>query len=198
MFNSFCIAKHEKYTPNKIASMSFFHYIPVLNDIAAYFNNIPSDYQSIRRALDTGHSVSIMSGGLREMSHIEPKKIKLYIKKRTGIFKLSLETGRPLIPVLTYGENELFEPYDNFYTQKLNDFLHSRFGCLNIPFVTWKSVYRWYQLSYKPIDTIDSYVGDPIYPTQDDTIDTLKTRYIKAIETLFKDTARLDYTLHIE
>jgi len=196
-FNSIVVAKHPKYTPNKVVSLSMLHYIPILNDALSYYNNIPSDYQTIRKTLDTGYSISIMSGGVREMRNIEPHKIKLYLKKRTGIFKLALETNRPLIPVLTYGENELFETYKDWYTETFNDFLYSKFG-IHIPFISWNSLYHWYQLSYKPLDTIDSHVGKPIYPNKDDTIDTLKSRYIKSIRKLFKNTARPNYTLHIE
>jgi 1-acyl-sn-glycerol-3-phosphate acyltransferase len=197
MFNSLKLARHDMYTPNNIVSLSLFHYIPVVNDIASYFNNIPSDYQSIKQTIHSGHSVSIMLGGVREMMDTEPRKIKLHVKKRSGLFKISLETRKPIIPVLTYGENELFEPAKNYYTESLNDFLYTHFG-ISIPFVTLHSLYKWYQLSYKPIDEIHSYVGNPITPRKDDTIETLRNRYIESVKKLFRKTAPLNYTLHIQ
>jgi 2-acylglycerol O-acyltransferase 2 len=181
MFNSLDLARHEKYTPNKVASLSMFHYIPILHDIASYFNNIPSDYQSIKRAVSSGHSVSIMLGGVREMLNIEPDKIKVYVKNRKGIFKIAIETGKSIIPILTYGENKLFEPVKNYYTDLLNDFLHKWFG-ISIPFVTINSLYRWYQLSYRPIDTIHSYAGNPVVPHKYDTVESLRRRYIKELK----------------
>lgn len=197
MFNSLEIAKHEKYIPNKVASLSFLHYIPVLHDIASYFNNIPSDYQSIKKELESGHSVSLMLGGVREMMHIENQKIKLYVKNRQGLFKLALETGKPIVPILTYGENELFQPVKNWFTDTMNTFLHSWFR-VNIPIVTWASLYKWYQLSYKPLDVIHSYTGRPIYPRKDDTIETIRTRYIHSIKNLFRKTAPINYRLYIQ
>lgn len=197
MFNSLEIAKHEMYTPNKVASLSLFHYTPVLNDIASYLNNIPSDYQSIKHTIQSGHSVSIMLGGVREMMDIEPQKLKLHVKKRTGIFKIAIETGKPIIPILTYGENELFEPAKNSFTEILNEFLYTRFGVF-IPLVTLNSLYKWYKLSYKPLDVIHSHVGRPIVPRKDDTIETLRNRYIESIKKLFRKTAPLNYTLHIQ
>jgi 2-acylglycerol O-acyltransferase 2 len=185
MFNAFCIAKHEKYTPHKLASLSLLHYIPVLTDIANYYNNIPSDYQSIKKTLDTGQSVSVMLGGVREMMDIEPNVLKLYVKKRRGIFKLSIETGKPIIPVLTYGENDLLQPVRNDYVDTLNAYLHAWFG-INVPFVRWASLYKWYQLSYKPLEGIHSYAGRPIYPHKDDTIDTLRERYICELKRIHK------------
>lgn len=197
MFNSFQIAKHPTYMPTKIVSISLFHYFPVINDMLSYLNNIPSDYQTIKRTLETGNSISIMLGGIREMMDIEPYKIKLYIKKRKGVFKIALETGKPIIPVLTYGENELFEPFKNSYTELFNNFVHSITG-IAFPFVTPQSMYKWYQLSYKPLDTIHSHVGKPVYARKDDTIETLRNRYISSIKKLFRDTAPPKYTLHIE
>lgn len=195
MFNSLEIAKHDLYIPNKVASLSLFHYIPVLNDIALYFNNIPSDYQSIKQTIQAGHSVSIMLGGVREMMDIEPLKLKLHVKKRTGIFKIAIETGRPIVPVLTYGENELFEPAKNYFTETINNFLHEWFG-ISIPFVTFNSIYRWYQLSYKPLDPIHSYVGNPIVPSKEDTIDTLRDKYIKEVKRIHLS-CRSNYVLII-
>ena len=197
MFNSLEIAKHENYVPTKVASLSLLHYVPVLHDIASYFNNIPSDYQSIKQAIQSGHSVSIMLGGVREMMDIEPRKIKLHVKKRIGLFKIAIETGKPIIPILTYGENELFEPAKNYYTDILNNFLYSTFG-ISIPFVTFNSLYMWYQLSYKPLDIIHSYTGKPIIPDKDETVDTLRNKYISSIKKLFRKTAPINYTLHIQ
>lgn len=37
----------------------------------------------------------------------------IHIVPRTGVFKLALETGTPIVPVLTYGENELFPVIQN-------------------------------------------------------------------------------------
>jgi 2-acylglycerol O-acyltransferase 2 len=51
-------------------------------------------------------SVSVIPGGVRDMMTTTPGVI--HIVPRKGVFRLALETGTPIVPVLTYGENELF------------------------------------------------------------------------------------------
>lgn len=201
-FNSLKICTHPEYTPNHAVTMPFFHYVPVLGDIARYLGSIPSDYRTIEKTLEKKESISIMLGGIREMITSDPFTIRLFIKKRRGIFRLALTTGTPIVPVLTYGENELFQPLHNAYVDALNDFLYKTFG-LYIPFTTRETLQNWVQLSKKPLKPIHSYTGQPIHVTQidnpsDEDIDTLRSRYIRRMKNLFKKTATSQYTLVIE
>jgi hypothetical protein len=202
LFNSLRICRHPLYTPNHAVSMPFFHYLPVFGDIARYVGSIPSDYKNIEKTLNKKESVSIMLGGIREMMTAEPYHIKLFIRKRTGIFRLALTTGTPIVPVLTYGENELFPPLHNTLVDTINSTLYEKFG-LYIPFTSWEALQNWVQLSQKPLKPIHTHVGRPIrvikneHPSETD-IHVLRTRYIRRIKNLFKQTAPSQYTLTIE
>lgn len=198
--NGLCTAKG--YAPNHTVCIPLFHYLPVLSDIARYFGIISSDYKSIEKTLSKKESVSILLGGVREMKMVENFKIRLCIKKRRGIFRLALTSGTPLVPILTFGENELFSESHTAITDAFNTYLFNTFG-LYFPVPTVRSLLNWVELSYRPLKPIRSYSGKPIavsqvaHPTEKDIAD-LREAYIKGVRDLFGETASPEYSLHIE
>jgi 2-acylglycerol O-acyltransferase 2 len=133
---------------------------------------------------------------------VENFKIRLCIKKRRGIFRLALATGTPIIPVLTFGENELFSQARSDVLDSMNTYLFQTLG-LHIPLPTMRSLFNWVELSYRPLKPIRSYTGKPIavkqtpFPTEKD-IAELRDTYIKGVRDLFRETASSEYSLHIE
>jgi 2-acylglycerol O-acyltransferase 2 len=193
MFN--CgLCKHPNYRGNHAVTLPFYHYFPVIGDIMRYLGSIPSDSGSITKTLNKGESVSVMLGGVREMLTAEGKHIKLFIRNRSGIFRIALNTRTPLVPVLTYGENEMFPRSDEWWAKSLNDVLHSYMG-MGIGIPSWKAFQNWFELSYRPLKPITTHVGSPI-PAVGDIL-TLRNTYIKSVEELFKKTAPAGYTLEI-
>jgi 1-acyl-sn-glycerol-3-phosphate acyltransferase len=174
-------------------SLPFYHYIPLVGDIGRYVGAIPSDYGSIKKTLLKNESVSVMLGGVREMNLADPRKMVLYVRKRKGIFKIAAETGVPLVPVITYGENELFPRSNNWMIEQMNVWLHSSFG-LSIPVPSWTSLLHWFEVSYRPLKPIPTHVGAPV---TDKDPDVLKEKYIAAVQTLFNKTSPPDYSLDI-
>jgi 2-acylglycerol O-acyltransferase 2 len=183
-------------------SIPLFHYVPVLSDIARYFGIISSDYRSIEKTLAKKESVSVLLGGVREMAMVEDFKLRLCIKKRRGIFRLALTTGTPIVPVLTFGENELFSQARSEVLDSINAYLFRTLG-MHIPLPTMRSLMNWVELSYRPLKPIRSYTGKPItvkqvvQPTEKEIAD-LRDAYIKGVQDLFGETAGSEYSLHIE
>ena len=193
MFNG-GLCKHPNYRANHAVTLPFYHYFPVVGDIVRHLGSIPSDSGSIAKTLRKGESVSVMLGGVREMLDARGTHMKLYIRKRTGIFRIALETGTSIVPVLTYGENEMFPRSDAWWATTLNHYLHEYVG-MGIGIPTWKALQNWFELSYKPLKPIITHVGPSIPPTGN--ISSLRDTYIKAVEDLFKTTAPEGYTLEI-
>jgi hypothetical protein len=196
------ICRHSVYIPNHLVSIPLFHYVPVLSDLIRYFGIIPSDYRSIEKTLSKKESVSVLMGGVREMAMVEDFKLRLCIKKRRGIFRLALTTGTPLVPVLTFGENELFSQARSELLDSINAYLFRTLG-MHIPLPTVRSLMNWVELSYRPLKPIRSYTGKSIsvkqvaQPTEKDIAD-LREAYIKGVRDLFRETASPEYSLHIE
>lgn len=193
MFNT-GLCKHPNYRANHAVTLPFYHYFPVVGDVVRHLGSIPSDSGSITKTLRKGESVSVMLGGVREMLDAQGTHMKLYVRNRKGIFGIALETGSPLVPVLTYGENEVFPRSNAWWATSINQTLHTYAGmAIGIP--TWKALQNWFELSYKPLKPIVTHVGSPIPAVGD--ISALRNAYIKAVEELFKKTAPPGYTLEI-
>lgn len=60
------------------------------------------------RLLEKGHSIALAPGGARESLESIPGTMRLILKRRKGFCKLALQTDAALVPVLTFGENELY------------------------------------------------------------------------------------------
>ncbi|KAL4916755.1 diacylglycerol acyltransferase-domain-containing protein [Aspergillus aurantiobrunneus] len=59
-----------------------------------------------------GRAITISVGGSREYRIARPGTMGIVIKIRKGFIRLAVETGADLVPVLVFGENDLFAPMD--------------------------------------------------------------------------------------
>jgi Diacylglycerol acyltransferase len=57
----------------------------------------------------TGRAITIVVGGARESLDAQPHSLRLVLKQRKGFIRLAIRTGADLVPVLGFGENELYE-----------------------------------------------------------------------------------------
>ena len=173
---------------------------PFLLDMVRFMECISSDYQTIIETLKKD-SITIGLGGADEMGRIVNKKLEFVIKKRKGIFKIALETGIPIVPVITYGENEIFPETDNEFLIWFNQQFYNVFR-LRLWIPSLSSVKNWANLLIKPLDPVHTYTGRPIYvkkienPT-DKHIQSLRKIYISRIIELFDETNSGDFSLKI-
>lgn len=69
-----------------------------------------------------GRAVTIVIGGARESLEAQPGRMKLILKERKGFIKLAIRTGADLVPVVAFGENELYDqlqPHQHPYLHKI-------------------------------------------------------------------------------
>ena len=59
-----------------------------------------------------GRAITIVVGGARESLDAQPGALRLVLARRKGFIKLAIRTGADLVPVLAFGENELYEQFD--------------------------------------------------------------------------------------
>lgn len=60
-----------------------------------------------------GRAVTIVVGGAKESLDAQPHKLKLVLNSRKGFVKIAIRQGADLVPVLAFGENELYEQVDS-------------------------------------------------------------------------------------
>jgi len=167
-----------------LATISILFRLPFLRDIIMWFGFVDNTYKSLKKNLEDNKAVSLVVGGLEEMFYQEPKKMLLVLNNRKGYLKLALETKKPLVPVLTFGENELYKasPILNI---EFNKFCKKYLGIV-FPFVTWESFIQWKKLAYEPLETVNTYVGEAVIPQENETLESLGSRYKEALQELFE------------
>ncbi|KAF2876444.1 diacylglycerol O-acyltransferase 2A [Massariosphaeria phaeospora] len=59
-----------------------------------------------------GRAITIVVGGARESLDAQPGTLRLVLRKRQGFVKLAIRQGADLVPVLAFGENDIYEQLD--------------------------------------------------------------------------------------
>ncbi len=188
------------YKPTRLVVIDIMFMIPFVRDLMKFVKMVPSDYYSIKKVAEQ-ESVSIVLGGAKEMIATEDDTYKLYIKNRKGIFKIALETGTPLVPIITYNESRLFPWYKSDILNDFNTMLYNLIH-VSIPVPTFTSVYNWFTILHHPLKKITSHVGQAVMvkkienPTESD-IRRIRKKYIKNLRLLFNFTNPGNYILEI-
>ncbi|RKU42777.1 diacylglycerol O-acyltransferase 1 [Coniochaeta pulveracea] len=92
-----------------------------------------------------GRAVTIVVGGARESLEAQPGTMRLILKERKGFIKLAIRTGADLVPVLAFGENDL---YDQMNPQ-LHPWLHAiqmfvlRVWKFTLPFLHGRGIFNY-------------------------------------------------------
>ena len=60
-----------------------------------------------------GRGITIVVGGAREALDAKPGTLRLILNNRKGFIKLAIRTGADLVPVLGFGENDLYDQVDS-------------------------------------------------------------------------------------
>jgi 1-acyl-sn-glycerol-3-phosphate acyltransferase len=174
----------------KITGFHGLLWLPFISEIFEHIGIVPTSYNEMKKTLVEETSLSVCPGGMREMLPVEGDEtaMRVFLKKRRGIFKLALETGTPLIPVISFGEHKLYEP---IYTPKwIQDFLEPYDMCIPIPTVS--SVLKWFSLISNPLtQPVITVVGEPVLvekvenPSNSDIV-RLRERYIDSLVAMYK------------
>lgn len=178
------------------------YWLPFAKELLDKLRAIPSHYSSMKSALTEKKNLTVCLGGVREIISTEPNAMKLSILKKKGIFRLAIETGVPLIPVLSYGENELFDILKTPWLSSIQNFLIQYGVCLPIP--TVESCKAWYSILYKPLKApIRTVIGKPLDPGSardptDKEICELRERYFEALKNLYSRTKPDSYKENLE
>ncbi|KIY65800.1 DAGAT-domain-containing protein [Cylindrobasidium torrendii FP15055 ss-10] len=112
-------------TPHLLTLDSNFK-LPIYRDIALNLGVASVSKRSCTNILKkgAGQSVTIVVGGAAESLSARPGTADLTVKKRLGFIKLAITNGADLVPVFSFGENDIFDQMPNekgtavYYFQK--------------------------------------------------------------------------------
>ncbi|CAO3703588.1 unnamed protein product [Rhizopus stolonifer] len=155
---------------------------------------------------EPGRSIVIVIGGAAESLNARPGVSDLVLKKRLGFIRIAIRHGSPLVPVFSFGENDLYEQVDNqkgTLLFKIQKKLQSIMG-FTMPLFHARGIFN-YDVGIVPFrHQIATVVGKPIpvpnleegetEPTQEQLLSVQKL-YIEELERIYdkyKDVYALD------
>ncbi|KAJ5555456.1 Diacylglycerol acyltransferase [Penicillium sp. DV-2018c] len=142
-----------------------------------------------------GRAITIVVGGARESLKARPNSMRLVLKRRKGFVKLAIRTGADLVPVLAFGENDLYDQVDSNQhpiIHKIQMLVKQTLG-FTIPLFHARGVFN-YDVGLMPYRTpLNIVVGRPIPVMQqrnrdsidDQYIDELHSRYVEELMRLW-------------
>ncbi|XP_053572088.1 2-acylglycerol O-acyltransferase 2 [Bombina bombina] len=182
-------------TPHLLMLPGWFK-IPFFRDYIMSGSLVSSDKSSASHLLSKrgrGQALVIAVGGPPEALDAKPGELTLQLLKRTGFIKLALTHGAHLVPVLSFGENDLYCQVSNpkgSLLRTMQEKMQKMVG-LAIPLFHGRGVFQ-YSLGLlphrRPVYTV---VGSPIpvvktlAPTPDE-ISSLHKLYIEKLQDLFE------------
>lgn len=111
-----------------------------------------------------GRAITIVVGGARESLDAIPHTLRLVLKRRKGFVKLAIRSGADLVPVLAFGENDLYNQVQSDTHPKLHhaQLIAKKLLGFTIPLFHARGVFN-YDLGMMPYRTpLNVVVGRPI------------------------------------
>lgn len=138
--------------------------------------------------------MALIIGGAQEALHARPGNYRLVLKNRKGFVKLAIQTGAPIVPVISFGEIDLFDQPSNepgSLLRAYQDFVKRWTGVVPAVFLGRGFIENTFGfLPYKkPITTV---VGAPIKVTENpkpsrEEVDEVHQKFMEEIAKLFED-----------
>jgi len=170
---------------------SAFFRIPLFREWCLMHGHGSVDKRSMLHLLRKGHSVALAIGGAKESLECVTGTMRLFLANRRGFAKIALQTGAALVPVIAFGENDLyttvqFQPGSR--RRRLQEALQKRMG-FALPMFCGLTLAPWLPKRL-PTTTV---VGPPVRPPSQftgaepsqDAVKALHLQYCEALRQLF-------------
>ncbi|NXV21772.1 MOGT2 acyltransferase, partial [Cepphus grylle] len=183
-------------TPH-LMMLSLWFRIPFLRDYLMSGGLVSSSKESASYVLqkpEGGNMLAIIVGGAQEALDARPGSYTLLLKNRKGFVRLAIEHGTPLVPIFSFGENDLFNQVRNpkgSWLRQLQHRLQQIMG-ISLPLFHARGVFQYSfgLIPYRrPICTV---VGKPI-PVQrkhrpsEEEVDQVHQKYLNELSKLFEE-----------
>lgn len=137
-----------------------------------------------------GRSIAITVGGSREYNIAKPGTMGIVIKIRKGFVRVAVETGADLVPVIAFGENELFDLIDTKSSSALGLVARAWEFAVGHKVAFSKGRFGLFCPHRKPLNVV---VGKPIEVVQqrwdmdEKYVDKLHETYVQELTRLWDD-----------
>ncbi|KAF2648997.1 diacylglycerol O-acyltransferas-like protein 2B [Lophiostoma macrostomum CBS 122681] len=187
---------------NTLLTLDSNFHIPLYREYALRMGLGSVSGESIRNILSKGgrnregmgRAVTIVIGGARESLESKPGSFRLVLNRRKGFIKMAIRTGADLVPVLAFGENEIYDQVDaksHPYIHKLQLLVKKVMG-FTVPLFHARGIFN-YDVGMMPYRRpLNIVTGRPIRIVQEDhpdnhTIDQYHQQYVDELMRIWND-----------
>lgn len=144
--------------------------------------------------------IAIVVGGAKEALDAAPGRMDLTLNSRNGFFRLALKHGALLFPVISFGENDIYDQIEFTPIRMIQRTWHKFFG-FSTPFFFGRGVFN-YKFGWLPRRIpITTVIGKPLDVgaaldgnVTDAEVKALREKYIAALTVLY-ETRKAEYEL---
>jgi len=149
-----------------------------------------------------GRAITIVVGGAAESLEARPYSLRLVLAKRKGFVKIAIRTGADLVPVLAFGENDIYDQFavDTHPTIHRFQLLVKKIMGFTIPLFHARGVFN-YDVGLLPYRRpMNIVVGPAVRVVQEqepgqEVIDRVHGEYVRELERLW-DLWKDDFAPH--
>ena len=141
-----------------------------------------------------GRAITIVIGGAQESLDGLPGYLRLVLHKRKGFVKLAVANGADLVPVLAFGENELYDQLDSQTHPVVHkcQMIFKKFMGFTVPVFHARGVFN-YDVGVLPYRRpVNIVVGRPIKVVRQakpetEYVEELHARYVSELERIWEE-----------
>ncbi|KAI8872274.1 diacylglycerol acyltransferase [Ramicandelaber brevisporus] len=168
--------------------------IPLYRDIILAMNVAGVSKRSIENILrkGPGNAAMIVVGGASESLYARPKTNNLVLQRRAGFVKLAIKNGASLVPVFSFGENDMYDQLPNekgSIVYSIQKQMQKLLG-FTMPLFHGRGVFN-YDMGLLPWRVpLTVVIGKPIHVVQDDTpseeyVEKIHREYMESLQALY-------------
>lgn len=167
---------------------------PLRRELIMATGAIDSSRESIDYVIshpEKGKVAVIVVGGASEVLNARPGQYNILMSRRKGFIRMALERGVDLVPVYSFGENDVWHQVDNDWYHRFENFLKKVMG-YPLPVIYGRGMFN-YTFGFMPFrHPIVTVIGRPIRveritnPTAEE-VSELHARYCAALSQTFEE-----------
>eukprot|EP00455_Lapot_gusevi_P015861 TRINITY_DN1808_c0_g9_i1.p1 TRINITY_DN1808_c0_g9~~TRINITY_DN1808_c0_g9_i1.p1 ORF type:complete len:335 (-),score=76.34 TRINITY_DN1808_c0_g9_i1:106-1110(-) len=175
----------------RIATVSANFWIPFWRDYVLGMGFVDAGKSSFTYLLSRNQTIGVVVGGAAESLNARPGTNDLTLLKRLGFVKQALLHGASIVPVFSFGENDLYDQVPNppgSFIRRLQQVMQSILG-FTVPFFFGRGIFN-YSFGLLPHRRpVTMVVGEPIPVKKDPNftnqdVEAIHKKYMEALQKL--------------